>query len=234
MSGESDTIDWELFWDRADEADRQGASPAAHHVPSVLEDFITARGVPDRVADVGCGTGVAARHVAETYPGTEVVGFDVAESVLAENRRRAREAGLENLRFERAALPAFDPDGSFDLVLCYGTLYYVRETDAALRALYEAVAPGGDLLFNYPNDMARAHYRTTVEGAGGTGIADTPGFEPERYAERFRLVLEGETTLSYDRIESVLGTWPQSVFRVAAEPEGRWARRHHPFVFVPR
>lgn len=53
-------------------------------------------------------------------------------------------------------------------------------------------------------------------------------------AERFRLVLDGENLLSYDRIHDVLGTWPRSLRKVVEKPDEPWAWRHFPTVWVPK
>jgi len=135
--------------DNTHQRDRIGASPSTRHVPELLADFVAEKGVPDAFASVGCGSGPVAFDAAERRPGTSVVGYNAAESILAENRRRARESELENLEFEKAVLPEFEPDREFDLVLCCGTLCYVSESTRVLRSLYGAVAPGGHLVVGY-------------------------------------------------------------------------------------
>lgn len=228
-----ETIDWNRFWTDADDEDRDGATPSSHHVPGLLAEFVAETGVPDSFASVGCGPGVVAFDVAERHPETTVVGYDAAEPILAENRQRARERGVENVRFERAVLPAFDPGRQFDIVLCFGTLCYVAESERALDNLYEAVAPGGHLVVGYTNRLGRAHYRRVVENPP-EGEDGTPEVDPERFARRFRLVLDGESILSYERIHDALDTWPRSFWSVTEKPEGRWAWRNHPLVYVPK
>ncbi|MFC7140663.1 class I SAM-dependent methyltransferase [Halosimplex aquaticum] len=228
-----DTIDWHSFWTEADETDRADAGPSAHHATDAVADFIAETRVPDAFADVGCGPGHAAFAVAERYPETEVVGYDAAEPVLEENRDRARERGVENVAFERAVLPAFDPDREFDVVFSYFTLCYVADIERALRELYDAVAPGGYLVFNYQNRLARAHWRRMAENPEQF-LGEDSQFDADRFEERFRLLLDGENLLSYDRIHDALGTWPQSVWSVVEKPDTRWAWRHHPLVYVPK
>ena len=229
----SDTIDWDRYWAEADEEDRESATPSAHHATDVVARFLDATGSPESFADVGCGTGHVAFDVAEGYPEATVVGYDAGESVLAENRSRARDEGIENLEFERAVLPEFDPDREFDVVFSYFTLCYVADVEAALQNLYDAVAPGGYLVFNYQNRLAQAHWQRMADDPE-THLGEESSFDPERFEERFRLLLEGENLLSYDRIHDALGTWPQSVWSVVEKPDIRWAWRHHPLVYVPK
>lgn len=227
-----DTIDWNSYWKEADDVDRERATPSSHHVRALLADFFEAKGVPDSFADVGCGPGVVTFDVARRHPEVAVVGYDAAESVLAENRERAAEEGLGNVRFERAVLPEFDPGRRFEAVLCYGTLSYVADSEPALRALYGAVAPGGHLVLGYTNRLYRAHVRRRL-----ADLRETPPGErdvdPERFARRWSLVLAGESTLSYDRIGDALGTHPRSFWELTERPDERWAWRHVPLVWVP-
>ena len=227
------TIDWNQYWAEADEEDRAGATPSAHHATGVVERFLEATGVPESFADVGCGTGHVAFDVAERHPETTVVGYDAGEPVLAENRERAREQGIANLEFEHTVLPEFDPDREFDVVFSYFTLCYVADVEQALQNLYDTVAPGGYLVCNYQNRLARAHWQQMAADPD-THLGEESSFDPDRFEERFRLLLDGENLLSYDRIHDALGTWPQSVWSVVERPDVRWAWRHHPLVYVPK
>jgi len=44
---------------------------------------------PRRILDVGCGTGVLSRALAERFPSAEVWGIDIAPAMICEARRRA-------------------------------------------------------------------------------------------------------------------------------------------------
>lgn len=226
-------FDWDRHWKATGGAPRGDAGPAAEYVLEALRAFLAAADPPGSYADVGCGDGAVALDVAERYPDADVRGYDVAEAVLVANRDRAREAGLGNVRFEGAELPAFDPDRCFDVVSCLFTLCYVRDVEAALRRLYDAVRPGGALVFTYHNRLARARLRE-VAAAPGEYLDESSRFDPDHYADRFRPVLEGESLLSYERVHDALGTWPRSVWSVAEGVERYGAWRHNPLVWVPK
>jgi trans-aconitate methyltransferase len=222
-----ETIDWTAFWRDADDADRESANAAANHAADLVPAFAAERGGVDSAADVACGGAELTFSLADRFPDADVRGYDVAEPVLAENRERAASDGVENVAFERGVLPDFDPGREFDLVACCYALDYVADSEAALQTLYDAVAPGGDLVVTYTNRLGRAHFQRVVD--------DPPEeVDPERYAERFSLVLAGESTLSYDAIHDALGTWPRSMWEVVDKPEERWAWRNHPLVWLPK
>lgn len=233
MSRYDDTIDWNQFWREADDENRENATPSVHHLIEVLPEFIDEKGTPDSFADVGCGPGLATFEIAKRYPETTAVGYDAAEPVLTENRQSVEDEGIENLQFEQATLPAFNPGRQFDLVLCYATLDYVAESEQALQNLYDAATSDGHLLFNYPNRLGRAHRRRMVNAPEKFG-RDNEDFDTEQYAERFQLVIDGENLLSYKRVRETLGTWPQSIWSVVEKPDKRWAWRHFPLVYVPK
>lgn len=225
------TIDWHDYWRQTDDDDRDSATPSAHHVRYLLDDLIDEKDVPDSFADVGCGPGIATFHVANSDSDTTVVGYDAAKSILAENRERACTEGVENISFEHAVLPEFDPGRQFELVLCYGTLSYVRDTTTALLSLYDAVAPGGYLVLGYINERGAAFKRRLVENPDRH---PDPEFDADAHAERFRLVIEGESTLSYRQIHDILGIWPRSFWEFTEKPEKRWAWNHVPTVWIPK
>ncbi|WP_330630842.1 hypothetical protein [Halocatena halophila] len=58
--------------------------------------------------------------------------------------------------------------------------------------------------------------------------------DPDRFAQRFRLVLEGESTLSYRQIHAAIGTWPRSFWEFTEKPDERWAWNHAPLVWIPK
>lgn len=227
------TIDWDAYWAESGDVGADDANGSAAHLVDPVLSFVEWAGEPNTYADVGCGGGVLTRAVSGRYPDTDVWGFDAAETVVEANRDRVARTDSESVQYDRASLPAFDPDGQFDIVTCVFTLCYVREVEAALEALYEAVAPGGYLVCTYHNRYAAALFRRFA-AAPEEHLPDDGAWEPDRFADRFELVIEEESILSYDRIHEILGTWPQSVWSVTPDIEHYAAWRQNPFVYVPK
>lgn len=100
---------------------------------------------PRRIVDAGCATGAFTAMLAESFPGAEVTGIDIAEAAVA--RARARYSGIT---FERMALDecASTFAQGVDLVACLEVLYYLprNERTPALRQLRSMLRPGGILL----------------------------------------------------------------------------------------
>ena len=143
---------------------------------------------PTDVASVGCGPAVTLFDLAERLPDTELYGYDVSETVIADNREAA--ADLPNLHFAVDALPSLDTDRRFDVVYCVATLFFVADPETALRSLFERVREGGSLVVNYPDEALR-EFADSFEG---------------RKREAFELVLAGENVLAESDVEEALGT----------------------------
>lgn len=229
----SGTVDWNEYWTGADTETRLEESPSAEYLVEPLGEFITEMGVPNAYADVGCGAGAAVFDVAERFPDTTVVGYDSAEAIIKQNRTAAAERNLGNVRFEQSLLPGFDPGQNFDLVTSFFTLCYVADVETALQNLYDAVAPGGYLVITYHNRYAQALF-TEIASSPEVYLDGSSSWDPDRFPDRFALVLEGESLLSYDRIHEVLGTWPQSFWSVSENTERYGAWRQNPVVYIPK
>lgn len=216
-----DTIDWHRFWLDA-EGDRLAtARPGdAHGMADLLDRFFERVDRPGSLAAVGCGPADCPLALAERHPDLDVHCFDAAPSAVALVRERAAGRGLSNVAVGGATLPAFDPGRSFDLVYCYSALHYVEEIERTLRELYDAVAPGGHLVFNYPNRYIRSEWDRLSSG-------DDPAIDRPTFRDRHALVLGGRNLLSYDRVAGALGRHPRS-FWSAADADEYWARDDTP------
>jgi len=104
------------------------------------------RGGPERIVDVGCGTGGCYVVVRDRFPTVRYVGIDPEPKAIAYCRAR----GLRDvIRASASEIPL--RCGSADAVICLDVLYYpsVRPA-AAMRDFYEVLKPGGVLILNLP------------------------------------------------------------------------------------
>jgi ubiquinone/menaquinone biosynthesis C-methylase UbiE len=98
---------------------------------------------PARALDLGTGTGQGAFAIARRFSGTEVVGVDLADAMLAEARGKMPAALAERVEFENgdaSSLPF--PDASFDLVAHANMIPFFDE-------LTRVLAPGGQAVFAF-------------------------------------------------------------------------------------
>ncbi|MCU1357975.1 MAG: methyltransferase protein [Acidimicrobiales bacterium] len=100
-----------------------------------------------RIAEVGCGEGLAAITIARAYPSSEVDGFDLDEASIASAGRAAADAGVaDRARFERrdAADPAIV--GDYDLVMAIEMLHDVPDPVGILRTMKNLAGAAGAVL----------------------------------------------------------------------------------------
>lgn len=145
---------------------------------------------------------------------------------------RTDERGDENLSFERAVLLAFEPDRRFEVVSSCYTLCYVSEIERAVRALYDAVEPGGYLLFTDHDGYTQSLFAEMAERPHEY-LDEDSAWDPDHFPERFAGVIGGESSLSYRTIQDLLGAWPQSLLSLV-EAERYRAWRQNPVVVVPK
>ena len=120
----------------------------AHHYDKVFQWFFVPRHreavrrlalqAGERVADVGCGTGLS---LGEYPAGVNVVGVDLSEDMLALARRRTPRARVDLVRADAMRLPF--PDGAFDATLCAFVISVVSDPPALAAELARITRPGG-------------------------------------------------------------------------------------------
>jgi SAM-dependent methyltransferase len=99
-----------------------------------------------KVLDLGCGDGTTA--LPEARRGAEVLGVDIAENLVAAGNRRAKEAGLANLKFQEGDASNLKDlrDSSFDLVVSiFGAMFAPRPLDVA-KEMVRVTKPGGRIV----------------------------------------------------------------------------------------
>ena len=99
------------------------------------------------VADIGCGTGTAARELAALVdPGGRAHGFDISEQFIAVARTRAAAANRQ-VDFEIAAASALPlPDASLDAYRAERVYMHLKQPEAALAEAFRVLRPGGRIL----------------------------------------------------------------------------------------
>ena len=99
-----------------------------------------------RVADLGCGVGMATGLLSELVgPKGHVVGVDFSGAQIAHARQRL--AHLSNVSFiEASASDTGLPRESFDLVYCRFLLIHVTEPEQVLAEMHNLLKPNGILV----------------------------------------------------------------------------------------
>ena len=107
-----------------------------------------------KVLDLGCGDGTTALPAAKL--GADVLGVDIARNLVEAGNRRAREAGLTNIRFQEGDATNLVglQDKTFDLVVSiFGAMFAPKPFDVA-KEMVRVTRPGGRIVMGnwIPND----------------------------------------------------------------------------------
>jgi tRNA (cmo5U34)-methyltransferase len=139
---------------------------------------------PQRVVELGVGSGLVAERLLDAIPSAELVGIDVSAAMLAPARDRLARFGSRAILVEGdAADPgSFDLDeAAFDVAVTVQALHNVPFTDqqAALRYAARLLRPGGTLLSLDKTAIPAGAYALYAT----VGLYSTLGTFPETFAE---------------------------------------------------
>jgi ubiquinone/menaquinone biosynthesis C-methylase UbiE len=96
-----------------------------------------------RLLEVGCGRGIALSRFAALLRPRLLVGVDIDADLLrmASERLQRRRVASELYRADVRRLPF--ADGSFDVVVDFGTCYHISDPARALREIARVLCPEG-------------------------------------------------------------------------------------------
>lgn len=129
-------------------------------VPMALPklDGVTARlQAGAKVADVGCGGGVALLEMAKAYPKSAFHGYDISKYALARAEENKTRAGVRNAQFHDANGDTLPGDESFDFITTFDCIHDMANPHAVIRGIRKALKPNGTWL------IADIHGKPTFE-----------------------------------------------------------------------
>lgn len=154
-----------------------------------------------RVADVGAGTGFFATMMArEVGADGRVYAVDIAPKFVDASVQRARDNGLDNVvGVVNDGRGTGLAEASVDLVFTSDTYHHFEYPQATLRSMYDALAPGGELVVvdfkrepGFSNPWVLSHVRAgedvvraEIETAG-FDLVERLDFMQTQYFLRFR------------------------------------------------
>ncbi|MBE9044273.1 class I SAM-dependent methyltransferase [Pleurocapsales cyanobacterium LEGE 10410] len=105
-------------------------------------------GNPQKILDLGCGTGSTTIMLKQAFPEAEVLGLDLSPQMLVMAEYKAQQAGL-NIRWLHSLAEATNfADGEFDVVtaslLLHETPTHISQ--AILKEAFRLLKPGGQII----------------------------------------------------------------------------------------
>lgn len=96
-----------------------------------------------KVADVGCGAGVALIEMAKAFPKSAFHGYDISEHALARAQDNKVRADVSNLTFHDAKVDGLPADASFDVITTFDCIHDMTNPFEMIRAVRKAIKPDG-------------------------------------------------------------------------------------------
>jgi 2-polyprenyl-3-methyl-5-hydroxy-6-metoxy-1,4-benzoquinol methylase len=152
-----------------------------------LDGVIAALEAGIRVADVGCGGGVALLEMARAFPSSEFHGYDISKHALDRAARNLADAGLSNARFHDAREEPLPEDEGFGFVTTFDCLHDMTDPAGTMRAIRGAIRPDGTWLIAdikaHPtfeenvekNPMASMMYGTSILTCMSSALSEPDG-----------------------------------------------------------
>ncbi len=167
-----------------------------------------------RILDIGTGTARIPIMLCQEQPGYQVLGVDLAQSMLVLARRNIEEAGLlQQIRLELAdgkRLPY--PNWDFDLVISNSLVHHLPDPQSFFQEVARLVKPNGAVLIR---DLLRpasvAEIDRLVAEAGDYG---------ERQNQLFRDSLAAALTL--DEVQELVTGAGITNYRLAQSSHRHW------------
>lgn len=102
---------------------------------------------PDiKIVDLGCGTGELTRHLADSLPGSDVLGLDSSSEMLEKTVSYAR----PGLRFEHGDQSQLT--GEWDLIFSNAALQWSENHEKLIPDLFSRLKPNGQLAVQTPSN----------------------------------------------------------------------------------
>ncbi len=98
------------------------------------------------VADIGCGSGHAINVMAQAFPKSRFVGYDLSQEGVAVAQAEAKRLGVTNTRFEVQDVTVLDTPGRYDLITAFDSIHDQARPTQVLAAIARALRPRGMFL----------------------------------------------------------------------------------------
>jgi 2-polyprenyl-3-methyl-5-hydroxy-6-metoxy-1,4-benzoquinol methylase len=111
-----------------------------------LDGVVTKLDTGAKVADIGCGTGVALIEMAKAFPHSEFHGYEISSHALELARQNAAAAALANATFHDARHDPLPEDGSFDFITAFDCIHDMTHPAEVIRAVRRSLKSDGNFL----------------------------------------------------------------------------------------
>jgi 2-polyprenyl-3-methyl-5-hydroxy-6-metoxy-1,4-benzoquinol methylase len=151
-----------------------------------LEGVVAKLKAGAKVADVGCGSGIALIEMAKAFPQSEFCGYEISEHALARAEANRRQAGTPNVAFHNVANEPLPADGRFDLIVTFDCLHEMTRPEQVAAAIRAAMSADGTWFIvdincaptleeNLTNPLAPLLYAFSILACMSSGLSEPGG-----------------------------------------------------------
>ncbi len=118
----------------------------AHLIETILplnQDVVTKLKQGAYVADIGCGLGHAINLMAEHYPNSQFVGYDLCNDVVTEANQRAEKRQLKNVKYIEQDVANWKPQAEFDFITAFDAIHDQGQPAIVLENIVSALKDNG-------------------------------------------------------------------------------------------
>lgn len=127
--------------------ERMGAFTKNHrlipHLIPLIEGLADRLEAGIKVADVGCGGALSTIAMAERYPRSSFVGYEISEHALTRARDNVAESGLKNVVINHAFDQPMSDAAPFDFMTTFDVIHDTPHPQALVAQIYGALGDGG-------------------------------------------------------------------------------------------
>jgi len=113
--------------------------PIVPEFPEKLESGIN-------VLDIGCGSGRAINLMAEKFPNSSFIGYDISREAIENARVKVKNSEISNVSFENQDVSNFTKEKHFDLITAFDAIHDQAEPQKVLENIRKSLKPGGVFL----------------------------------------------------------------------------------------
>lgn len=102
------------------------------------------------ILDLGCASGHTALKIAELFPKSKVVGFDIAKAFIEFAKSMSSQKRITNVDFRVVNAHNWNEKEKYDLIIGAEIIEHVDSASEFLKSVFQALKPGGQLILTTP------------------------------------------------------------------------------------
>lgn len=113
------------------------------HILPLIGDIVPRLEAGIEVMDAGCGRGLALTALAQRFPNSHFVGYDLCKDAIDYAQTHSQQLGLHNIHFIERDLSDYDETEKFDWITSFDAVHDQRDPQTLINSLNRALRPDG-------------------------------------------------------------------------------------------